>query len=55
MTAGNMAGFVRDHAEQLFRCLRRHQQAGMEEDVLTAGDEGIQRIVIDEIEIDGRR
>ena len=37
--AGNVAGLVRDHPEQLVRVLGPQDQPGIEEDRLTAGDE----------------
>ena len=43
MTAGDMAGFVRDHPDQLVRRVGRDQQAGVNEDFLSAGDERVQR------------
>ena len=43
VAAGNMAGFVRDDANQLVRTVGCQQKAGMEENLLTASDECVQR------------
>ena len=51
MPAGDMAGLVREHADKLVRRLRAHDQAGIDEFVLPAGDKGIDLLVLDEIDV----
>ncbi len=55
MTAGDMAGFVGDHADQLIGRLDPEQEAGEQEDPLAAGDEGIQLVVVDQVDPDRAR
>ena len=43
VTAGDVAGFVREHADHFVRIVGREDEAGMDEDVLTAGDERVHR------------
>lgn len=49
---GDMAEFVRDDALHLVGVGRRLQQAGMDVDGLFTGDEGVDRIVVDEDDLD---
>ena len=55
MAAGDMAGLVRQHAEQLVRGFGAHDQAGIDEFVLPAGDEGIELLVLDQIDVQRAR
>ncbi len=50
-----MAGFVRDHADHLVGAFAPHQQSGIDEQVHAAGDEGVQAVVVDQIDGDRRR
>jgi hypothetical protein len=52
MTAGNVAGFVREHTDQLVRCFRPHDQPRVDELVLTARNKGIELFVPDEIDVE---
>ena len=52
MAAGDMAGFVRQHADQLVRPLGAHDQAGVDEDALAARNEGVERAVLDDHDLD---
>ena len=52
MTAGDMAAFMRHDTDQLVRPFRSHDQAGIDEDALAAGNEGVERIVLDEHDLD---
>ncbi len=45
VSAGDVAGFVGEHADHLTRVLRLLQQPGVDEDLHPAGDEGIQPFV----------
>src|SRR5947208_3222793 len=45
MSARDMAGLMRQHADQLVRRLRPHDQAGIDELVLAAGDKGVKLLV----------
>jgi hypothetical protein len=49
-----VAGLVRDHAHHLERIPAAHQQAGIDENVHSAGDEGVQAGVVDQIDRDRR-
>jgi len=51
MPARDMAGFMGKHADQLIRRLRPHDQAGIDEFVLSAGDERIDLLVLDQIDV----
>ena len=42
MAAGDMAGLVREHADDLVRRLRFHQRAGIDEDAAAVDDEGVE-------------
>jgi hypothetical protein len=55
MPAGNMARLVRQHAYELVRPLGAHQQPGIDEDPLAAGDEGVERAVLDDHDLDRLR
>ena len=44
VAAGDVAGLVRQHADHFVRRVGRHDQAGVDEDVLAAGDEGVHRV-----------
>ena len=52
---GNMAGLVRKHPDQLVRSFGAHDQSGVDEFVLAAGDEGIDLFVFDEIDVQRAR
>ena len=52
MAAGDMAGFVRQHADDLVRRLRIHQRAGIDEDALGVDDEGVEGAVVDDDDAD---
>ena len=43
MPAGDVAGFVGEHADHLVRRVRLHQRAGIDEDAAAVGDEGVER------------
>ena len=45
MAAGQVAGFVREHADDLVRRLGVEQRAGIDEDVAAVHDEGVERAV----------
>ena len=49
-----MAGFVRQHADQLVGPLGAHQQAGVDEDALAARDEGVERAILHDHDLDRR-
>ena len=55
MAARYVAGLVRDHARQLVRVLGPGQQPGVEEQVLAAGDEGVEGVVAQNDDVDGVR
>ena len=48
MAAGDMAGFVRQHADDLVRHRRFHQRAGVHEDAPAVHDERVERAVVDD-------
>jgi hypothetical protein len=52
MTAGDMAGFVGDDADDLERIVRLLQRAGVNEDILPAGDEGVELRAVDQNDMD---
>ncbi len=52
MAAGDVAGFVREHADQFVRILSRENEAGVEEDILPARDEGVKRGIIENVNVD---
>ena len=47
MAAGKVAGFVREHADDLVRRLGVEQRAGVDEDVAAVHDEGVEAAVIE--------
>ena len=51
MTAGDMAGFVRHDADDLVGPVGAHQRAGVHEQILAAGDEGVERRIVDDIDM----
>ena len=55
MAAGNVTGFVGDNADDLLGALGLRQQAGIDKQPLSAGDEGIKGVVIDQVNLDRRR
>ena len=52
MAAGDVAAFVRHHADQLVGRLGAHDQAGIDEDALAARHEGVERVVLDDHDLD---
>ena len=52
MTAGEVAGFVREHADDLVRRLGVEQRAGIDEDVAAVHDEGVEGAVVDDDDLD---
>ena len=52
MAAGDVAGFVGDDADDLQRIVRLFQHAGIDEDILAAGDEGVQLRAVDQDDVD---
>ena len=52
MAAGDVAGFVREHADDLVRRLRVHQRAGIDEDAPAVRHEGVERAVVDDDDLD---
>ena len=48
MSAGDVPGFVGEHADDLIRRLRLHQRAAVDEDAVAVGDEGVERTVVDD-------
>ena len=53
MAAGDMAAFMRDHADDLIGSLGVHQRAGMDEHVVPIDDEGVEGAVVDDVDVDG--
>ena len=53
MAAGDMAAFVRDHADDLVGGLGFHQRAGMDEHIVPIDDEGVEGAVVDDVDVDG--
>ena len=51
MAAGDMTGFVGQNADHLIRCLRLAQKAGIDEDALATGHEGINARIIDKVDM----
>ena len=49
MAAGDVAGFVREHADNLVGIFSRQDEAGVDEDVLTAGDERVHARIVDDV------
>ena len=52
MAAGDMAGLVREHADDLVRCGRLEQGAGIDENAMAVHHEGIERAVVDDDDAD---
>ena len=52
VTAGDMAGLVRDDADHLVRRVRYHERSGMHEHVVAIDDEGVEVLVVDEVDLD---
>ena len=52
MAAGDMAGLVGEHADDLVRRLGVHQRAGVHEDAAAVHDEGVERLVVDQRDLD---
>ena len=52
MAAGDVAAFVGDDADQLLGVVALHQQAGMDKEILAARDEGVDRILFDQDDVD---
>ena len=48
MSAGDVTGLVGEHADDLIRRLRLHQRAAVDEDAAAVGDEGVERTVVDD-------
>src|SRR5437667_3738622 len=55
MTTGDVAGLVREHADQLVRCFGAHDQPTVDEFVLATGDERIYLLVFDEVDVQRTR
>jgi len=51
VSAGDVARFVRDHADDLIRVFRAHQEAGRHEDVLATGDESVEYAIVHEVDV----
>ena len=52
MPAGDVAGLVREHADDLVRRLRIHQRAGIDEDAAAVGHEGVEGALVDDDDLD---
>ena len=52
VAAGDVTGLVREHADHLVWRLRLHEQAGIDEDALAAGDERVDAGIVDQIDLD---
>ena len=52
MAAGDMADFVGEHADDLSRMFGRHDEAGGDEQSLAAGDEGVQGLRANQMDMD---
>ena len=48
MTADDMAGLVRQHADDLVRPFRLHQRAGIDKNALGVDHEGVEGAVVDD-------
>ena len=55
VAAGDVAELVGDHRADLVDRVELGQEAGMDEDVLAAGDEGVGVAVLDDVDADARR
>ena len=54
MSAGDVARLVSDHAHDLERVPAAHEKAGIDENVHSARHEGVQTVVVDQIDGDRR-
>ena len=52
MAAGDVAGFVRDHPDDLVWRIGDHQRARMHEHVVAVDDEGVEVLVVDKVDAD---
>ena len=52
MPAGHVAGFVRQHADDLVRHFRIDQRAGVDEDAPAIHHEGVERAIVDDGDLD---
>src|SRR5690606_12976613 len=52
MAAGDMAGLMRQNAEQLADIAYPQDQPGMDVDRLATGDEGVEAVILDEMNAD---
>ena len=52
MTAGEVPGLVREHADDLVRRLGFEQRAGIDEDVAAVHDEGVEGTVVEDDDLD---
>jgi len=52
MAAGQMAGFVCQHADDLVRCLRLQQRTVVDEDATAVSNERVERAVVDDDDLD---
>jgi len=52
MPAGNMAGFVRQYADDFIGHLRVDQRAGVDEDALGVDHESVERAIVDDGDLD---
>ena len=52
MPAGEVAGLVRQHADDLIRCIRLHDRAAVDEDAAAVGDEGVEGDIVDDHHLD---
>ena len=52
MAAGDVAGLVREHADDLIWRFRFHQRAAIDEDAAAVGDESVERAIVDDDDLD---
>ncbi len=52
MAADDVAGLVREHADELIGHYRLHERAGIDENAVRIHDEGVERIVVDDDDLD---
>jgi hypothetical protein len=52
MAAGEVAGLVREHADDLVRRLRLHDRAGIDEDAAAVGNERVEADLVDDHHLD---
>ncbi len=55
MPAGNMAGLVREDADQLVGRLRAEHQTGVHKDILTPGDERVDAVIRHQVDVNSVR